>query len=166
MGTFRDLRAALNQWARNRDWNYLTLLAAGMAVLTVFTSYYAYRVTSATRHYRDNVERFAERISVLRSRTNNSSESRDQGTFQTIENPLSYLEETVDQDDLAGLGPDGERDGVPVYQMSLEGLPLSEIVSLLRTFSRHPDIVVVDFSVERIGMGANSFDGTFRLKIS
>jgi hypothetical protein len=166
MGTIDDLRTALNQWARNLDWNYRSILTVVLIVMTVFTTYYAYQVTTRTRQYRKNVEDFAERIGQLRERLNTSTESKRDTSFDSIENPLSFLEETVDQDDLGGLGPDGEQDGSPVYQMSVEGMPLSEIVSLLRLFSRHPDINVINFSLERIGMGATTFDARFRLKIS
>ncbi len=137
---------------------------AGFSFLVLITAGYAYRSTTQNQSRWNRAQEFNDKLAEyreLRERTNNSSSSNGK---EPLENPLSYLENQVQQSNLGGLSPLGESNGRNRYQLSLEAVPAARVFELIRLLDQRGGLNIVSVRIERITLDKNQFDAQFRLE--
>lgn len=111
----------------------------------------------------NRAEEFSKHLGKLRSYKKGLDRIRGNKKRTPIENPLSYLEELVNRTNVDELSPIDSNSDETGYRLSLQGVPLSRAITLLRTLSQDDRVEVNNFSLERVGLEGTTFDARFRI---
>lgn len=161
MVTLRNGWNEIRSTIRNLDRQRISIILLIGFVLGV--AYYAYSVTVNTAQLERKSERFADKLHEFKKVQEKLRAVRTQSGKSGIKNPLSYLENQVDQKNIGELTPLGTEENRRLYRLSLESVPLRLPLSLIKTFDSNRGIITIDFNLERISLDSPDFDAYFRL---
>lgn len=150
----------VDRWMGEKVSGTDVLYSLGLVAGLILTGY-AYLERSETRRKWQRAERFSQQVSDYQFLQSNQKQTSKES--ETIESPLSYLENQVDQDNLGGLSPLGQENGNRQYRLSLEGISAKEAFELMRTFDLQQGLKIDKFTIERISLDSETFDARFEL---